>query len=132
KYTQAYSSGGGAPFGANIGGLGGDSGFSDFFEMLFGRTAGAPGTRVRESGGSTYYSGGRVQTVPRTGENYEEDIEVTLQEALTGTQRILQMQVPESCPTCGGRGITGNRVCPACNGEGVQYRTKRLDVKIPA
>jgi DnaJ-class molecular chaperone len=44
----------------------------------------------------------------------------------------LQLQVPEACETCSGRGITGNRVCPTCGGEGVQYRAKRLEVKIPA
>jgi molecular chaperone DnaJ len=41
------------------------------------------------------------------------------------------MEVPEACPTCGGRGILNNRVCPTCNGQGTVSRTKRIEVKIP-
>ena len=69
--------------------------------------------------------------VPRAGQDYEHDIEVTLEEAFSGSQRILQMEVPETCPTCGGRGIVGNHVCQACGGAGTVSRTKRLEVKIP-
>jgi DnaJ-class molecular chaperone len=126
KYSQSYGTPGG---GASFEGFGaGEDGFSDFFEMLFGRTArGGAG-----NAGGGYYTGGRARTSPRTGEDHEQQIDVTLQEAFTGTQRVLQMSVPETCPTCGGRGVAGNRVCATCNGEGVQYRTKRLEVKIPA
>jgi DnaJ-class molecular chaperone len=41
------------------------------------------------------------------------------------------MEVPETCPTCGGRGIVSNRVCQTCGGEGTVSRTRRLEVKIP-
>lgn len=102
-----------------------DEEFSDFFSMLFGQSA--RGTR----GSNPYYSGGRTSTIPRQGENYEHDVDVTLAEALTGTQRILQMEVPEACPTCNGRGMVNNKVCPTCNGEGTINRSKRLEVKIP-
>jgi DnaJ-class molecular chaperone len=123
KYSQSYGTPGG---GTTFDGFStGEDGFSDFFEMLFGRSArGGTG-----SGG--YYSGGRARTTPRIGDDYEEQIEITMEEAFTGTQRILQMSVPETCPTCGGRGVSGNRVCPTCNGAGVQHRTKRIEVKIP-
>jgi len=101
----------------------GDSGFSDFFDMLFGQQG---------MGGTSYYTGGRTSTIPRVGENYEHEIDVTLQEAFGGTQRVLQMEVPEACPTCGGKGILNNRVCPTCGGQGTVNRNKRLEVKIPA
>jgi DnaJ-class molecular chaperone len=65
------------------------------------------------------------------GEDYEHNIEVTLEEAFAGSQRVLQMEVPETCPTCGGRGIASNRVCPTCNGDGTVSRNKRIEVKIP-
>lgn len=125
KYSQTYSTGGGGGFegfGAGVG----DEGFSDFFEMLFGRAR-----RGTAAGGGGFYSGGRTRTTPRTGDDYEEQAEVTLEEAFNGTQRVLQLSVPESCPTCSGRGVLNNRVCPTCNGEGLTHRTKRLEVKIP-
>ena len=126
QYSQSY----GAPDGdvQYEGFGGGQSGSSDFFEMLFGRTArsGAAGS------GGGYYSGGRTRTAPRIGEDHEEPVEVTLEEAFAGTQRILQLSVPDTCPTCSGRGIVGNKVCATCDGAGVQHRTKHLQVKIPA
>jgi len=124
--TGRQTAAGGAP-GSATGGFEGinDEEFSDFFSMLFGQSAG--GTRSS----NPYYSGGRASTVPRRGEDYEHQVEVTLAEALTGTQRVLQMEVPEACPTCNGRGLLNNKVCPTCNGEGTVKRSKRLEVKIP-
>ncbi|MDQ3928619.1 MAG: J domain-containing protein, partial [Chloroflexota bacterium] len=126
KYAQANGGPGGVRYSTTFTE---DGDFSDFFEMLFGRSAGA-GTS-RSAGGNAYYTGGRERTIPRVGQNYEHDIEVTLEEAFSGSQRILQMEVPETCPTCGGRGIVGNRVCQTCGGDGTVSRTKRLEVKIP-
>lgn len=103
-----------------------DGDFSDFFEMLFGRQAGAGA-----GAGGGYYSGGRTSTIPRVGGDYEHEVEVTLEEALTGTQRILQLEVPEACSQCGGRGVVGKAICPTCHGKGTQPRMKRLEVKIP-
>jgi molecular chaperone DnaJ len=119
---DGFSTGGGT-YRTSTSGIPGDTDYSDFFEMLFGRQPGVSGE---------YYSTGRRATVPRTGEDYEHEVEVTLEEAFTGTQRILQMEVPEACQQCGGRGVTGNRVCPVCNGKGTVARMKRIEVKIPA
>jgi len=51
------------------------TGFSDFFEALFG----GMGTRAR------------TRTTPRRGEDYTQTVELTLEEAYHGTSRILQM-----------------------------------------
>ncbi len=125
RYAQSYGDGG-TGTGGGVRFTTGDAGdFSDFFEMLFGRSA-------RSAGGNPFYSGGRTRTMPRVGEDYEHGIEVTLEEAFTGTQRILQMDVPEVCPTCNGTGLISNKVCPTCSGAGTLSRTKRIEVKIPA
>src|SRR5205823_3882774 len=79
-------------FSTGFGGAG-DTGFSDFFDMLFSQGVGG---RTR----NPYYSGGRTSTIPRQGEDYEQEIDVTLEEAFTGGQRVLQMEVPDVCPTC--------------------------------
>jgi DnaJ-class molecular chaperone len=104
----SYAGGAGSPFGGAAAG-GGD--FSDFFETLFGgggggRTAGraGPGFRV-------------------DGQPIEHEVDVTLDEAFTGTQRSLQISSPSGQP----RAITvkippgvdtGSRVRVA--GEGAQ------------
>jgi molecular chaperone DnaJ/curved DNA-binding protein len=102
-----------------------EGGFSDFFEMLFGQGTGAGRAQ------NPYYTGGRARTTPRIGQDYEHEVDVTLEEAFNGTQRILQMEVPEACTNCGGSGIKDGRVCPTCGGSGTVSRTKRLQVKIP-
>lgn len=75
--------GGGAPNG----------GFSDFFETLFGG------------------AGGRRGTMAQKGQDYEQAVDVTLEEVLTGTQRQLRLEVPQT---------TG------------QTTTRTITVKIPA
>ena len=75
----------------------GESGFSDFFETLFGGGDGPGGPG----------SGRRRQTGPRRGRDAEEPVEITIREALNGTQRILQMMQPDGS-------------------------VRRLEVKIPA
>jgi molecular chaperone DnaJ len=131
RYAQSYGGAGGGGSTGSQGyttftGFGDDDGsFSDFFEMLFGQGVGAGRAQ------NPYYTGGRARTSPRIGQDYEHAVDVTLEEAFNGTQRILQMEVPEACPTCGGSGIKDNRVCTTCNGAGTVSRTKRIQVKIP-
>lgn len=80
----------------------GESGFSDFFETLFG--GGGRGGAGRPGGPG---SGRRRQAGPRRGRDVEEPVEITIREALNGTQRILQMMQPDGS-------------------------VRRLEVKIPA
>jgi DnaJ-class molecular chaperone len=101
------------------------TGFSDFFEALFGRRGAA-------TGGTRSGQRSTVQDILRQpGENIEQPVEVTLQEAYGGTTKMFVVQAPETCPTCAGKGEVGNRVCPTCAGLGTTERTKRLEVKIP-
>jgi molecular chaperone DnaJ len=97
------------------------AGFSDFFQTLFGSArpgAGGPRTRFTPR--------------PRRGEDLEVRVEVSFDEAFRGTTRNLQLQAPETCPTCGGTGIVRGAECPTCDGTGVVLRTKTLEVTIPA
>jgi DnaJ-class molecular chaperone len=101
------------------------TGFSEFFEALFGRRgATTGGTRTGQR--STMHD-----IMRQPGENIEQPVEVTLQEAYSGTTKTFVIQAPETCPTCAGKGEVGNRICPACAGVGTTERTKRLEVKIP-
>ena len=57
--------------------FGGGAGFSDFFSQIFGRVGGAPG-------------GFQYQTQPRRGQDLEQQVEITLEEAFHGTSRLIQ------------------------------------------
>jgi DnaJ-class molecular chaperone len=99
------------------------TGFSDFFEALFGRrgaTAGQGSTRTTTQ-----------EAFRQAGENIEQPIEITLADAYRGTTKVFLLQVPEACPTCLGTGRSGNRACPTCGGVGTTTRNKRIEVKIP-
>ena len=68
--------------------FGGQSGFSDFFESLFGRGAAGQGrSRFR-----------------RRGENVEAEITLTLEEAHHGLTQSFTIEGSETCPTCDGTG----------------------------
>jgi len=68
---------------------------------------------------------------PRRGRDTDYPVEVTLEEAYHGTNRILSLQTEEPCSGCGGTGKIQNVPCSACRGLGAVARLKRLDVKIP-
>ena len=130
--TRTY----GTPRGTTGAGMGrGDSpynfedptGFSDFFETLFGRRS-STGTATRTRGAGTGTGGlGAIK-----GEDIEQQVEITLREAFTGTKRSYTVQAPEMCAVCNGTGRVGSRTCAVCGGAGSTMRTKNLEVNIPA
>ncbi len=73
----------------------------------------------------------RRQAPPRRGRDIEHPVEVTLEEAYSGTTRLLSLGVEEPCSVCGGTGRIQNVPCSVCRGSGVVARVKRLEVKIP-
>jgi DnaJ-class molecular chaperone len=113
-----YGGGRGTPFDFDPNG----PGFSDFFEALFGRS-GQMGARGPRSS---------TDLRRRTGDNIEQPVEVTLQEAYLGGSRTFNIQSTEVCSSCKGTGEVGGKLCPNCSGQGVMPRNKRIQVKIPA
>lgn len=79
--------------------------------------------------------GGRSSTIrsrKSKGEDLDVSVEVSFDEAFRGTTRRLDVQSPEECKTCNGTGVVRQSPCPACDGSGTIYRTKTIEVKIPA
>jgi molecular chaperone DnaJ len=97
---------GGTPF--DFGDMGGAEGFGDIFDSI-----------LRDSRG-------RTTRRPLRGQDFEQPVEVSLEEAYRGTTRMLEMQSEEPCPTCKGKG------CRTCGGAGAVLRPRRLEVKIPS
>jgi len=91
----------------------GGAGMDSLFEEMF------TGSRGRRS-------------QPRRGQDIEHAVEITLEEAFSGTSRILSLQSEETCPTCSGTGRVQRAACATCRGAGAVPRVRQLEVKIPA
>jgi DnaJ-class molecular chaperone len=106
--------------------------FSEFFRTLFGdlgaRRGPFQGADVEGPDGGPFASGRRG----RRGGDLETEVEITLEEAYTGTRRTVEFQELAPCQTCGGSGRQGRAACPTCGGAGRLSRTNRVDVSIPA
>jgi DnaJ-class molecular chaperone len=76
---------------------------------------------------------GRTSRQPRSrrGQDIEYPVELTLEEAYHGANRLLSMEVAEPCVTCKGTGRVQNALCATCRGAGMVSRPKRIEVKIP-
>ncbi len=105
----------------------GGTGFSDFFEQLFGRGARAGGFGRRGGGGF-----GEEDLASERGRDIEGDIMVTLEEALRGSVRSVSVRHGVPCEHCGGSGQRARHVCNVCGGTGQVAKTETYQVKIPA
>jgi curved DNA-binding protein len=101
---------------------GADSGFSDFFETVFG------GFRP----GFDAFGGQRTaRSGPRRGQDVEAELALTLEEAFRGGEKTIGLNTRDYCEHCGGSGVSGDRYCPGCGGTGQKTSPKTLTVKIP-
>jgi curved DNA-binding protein len=105
----------------------GGTGFSDFFEQLFG----AAGRRGPAGFGAR---GGfaEEESSPERGHDIEGDILVTLEEAMRGSIRSVSVRHGAPCENCGGSGERGRRVCNVCGGTGQIAKADTYQVKVPA
>jgi curved DNA-binding protein len=105
----------------------GGTGFSDFFEQLFGSRGGRAGAGFGRPGTFTEEDLGAEK-----GRDIEGDIMVTLEEALRGSLRSVSVRHGVPCQHCGGRGERSGHVCNVCGGTGQVAKTETCQVKIPA
>jgi curved DNA-binding protein len=115
------SNAGGADFEFNFGG----TGFSDFFEQLFGARRGA-------AGGPSFSSGADESDFAARGADLESDLMVTLEEALQGSVRTVNVRHAVECEACSGTGRRGQRPCGVCGGAGRVHKSETYQVKVPA
>ena len=96
------------------------SGFSDFFEGLYGR-----GER------RGFGEGGGVPRGPRRGQDAEAEIAISLEDAIRGGEKRLNLTVPAVCPVCAGSGRKGRGFCPNCGGVGEIGVEKTITARLP-
>ncbi len=115
---QSYS----FDFGSEPGG----SGFSDFFEAIFGQA-------FRDRGTGDFGRTGAYQKNrrPRKGMDVTAELEVTLEEIYRGEEKQVQLSMQDLCSACGGTGIQQNSFCPGCGGTGHTDKVKTLKIKVP-
>ena len=113
---RQYDQFGHAAFDGGAGGAGGFGGFDfngadfgdifgDIFGDLFGGRRGSAGAR----------SG------PMKGANLRTSVRITIEEAVFGTEKEIELTVKEECKTCHGTGAkpgTSPETCPKCGGKG--------------
>jgi len=100
----------------------GGTGFSDFFEQVFG----ARGARA----GAGF--GGREEEFGEKGRDIEGDLLVSLEESVRGSVRSVQVRHGVPCENCGGTGQRARHLCNVCGGTGQVARTDTYQVKIPS
>jgi len=110
----------------------GQSGFSDFFEAIFGQggfshASSHPG-RSSAYAYSSSTSSPRSRSTPRH-ENLdiEENIYLNAQEMYIGTEKDFKISYATQCNQCSGRGSN----CYKCGGSGFTSQSKVLKIKIP-
>lgn len=112
---RQYDQFGHAAFEGGAGGAGGFGGFDfsgadfgDIFSDLFGDMFGG-GARRRANNG------------PMQGANVRTSVQITFEEAVFGVEKILELNLKETCPTCKGSGAkpgTSKMTCSKCGGKG--------------
>ena len=97
SFMRGRSSAGGGPGGGAHEFHFGGTGFSDFFEQIFGGMGGRRGAGFGRAGGFDERDFGGER-----GQDIEGDILVTLEEAMRGSVRSVSVQHSVACPQCGG------------------------------
>lgn len=101
-------------------------GFSDFFQSIFGQATAR--AQSRPAAPSTASTTNRV----RRGDDIEQSVEVTLEEAFGGGQRVFTLTGQDRCPRCNGTGLDAEgKACANCKGTGWTSFSRRLEVKLP-
>lgn len=108
---------------AGVSGAGGADGFSGFNPEVFGDFSDILGNFFFGDffGGSR----GKRRSGPVRGSDLQYHMEITLEEAIKGTEKEVTIPRQESCDKCNGTGSSsgeGRKTCPTCNGYGqVRY-----------
>ncbi len=125
-------------------GAGFDAGdMSDFFSQFFGFGE-SPFTARRTGPGNFQSFSFGAKPRPQKAPDLAADVTITLEEAMAGSKRRLELNAEDECEVCGGTGmiaaeekqgkvrlIRSAQPCPNCGGSGVIPGHRTLEVSIP-
>lgn len=113
RFGHQAGPGGFGGFGGTGFGQTGFGGIDEIFEQFFGGMGGM-GSRSRQRG-------------PEQGDHLRYDLEITLEEAFHGGEKVINIPRTELCPDCDGKktqSSTGSQTCSSCGGSGQQQYTR--------
>src|SRR6266446_2742059 len=110
---------GGGPRGQDFEFHFGGTGFSDFFEQLFGSAGGRGPAGFGRRGGFA-----QDDFAQERGRDIEGDIMVTLEEAMRGSVRSVSVRQSVPCDNCDGTGEKAGHLCKVCGGSGHIAKTQ--------
>lgn len=116
----AFDQGAGG-FQGGFGGFGGAGGFEDIFSSFFG--GGGSGF-----GGFGGFGGSSRRSYVEPGRDLRYQMEITLEEAATGTEKTIRYKRNGKCKSCDGTGAepgSSMKTCSKCNGRGYVEVTQR-------
>ncbi len=105
-------------------------GFSDFFKSIFGFDdigQGGQSANFFSQQSSQSFSPNRMQSDL----DMEAELDLSLEDIISGGQKILKFNYKNPCSVCAGQGQTRNGICPTCRGSGETIAEKTIKVKIP-
>ena len=73
----------------------------------------------------------KKKSVPKRGDDINEDISITIKDALRGCDRTINVLHTSECPHCKGRKFINGAVCSFCDGTGEKSELRKITVKIP-
>lgn len=126
---QAFANGAGGAGGFGAGGMNMDDIFSMFGDIFGGRGGGARSARGGFGGFEDIFGGGGGGRAyhadpngPQDGDDMTFRLDVDFDEALFGSERTLDLDLPAQCPECHGTGAAAGAqrvTCKTCGGRGV-------------
>lgn len=102
--------------------------FSQVFENILDGLFTSSST-PQKSSGSTHKT---KKLKPENGRDINLNVTIKMSEAISGTNRTVNVLHSEKCPKCEGRKFINGAKCPMCKGTGEISTHKKLNVKIPA
>ena len=74
----------------------------------------------------------KQQPLPKRGKDIYAEVEISVFDAINGTEKIINVLQSAPCPKCNGRKFVNEAICQHCNGTGEVSKHKKFTVKIPA
>src|SRR3989442_2663661 len=100
-----------ANYSSDLGDLGD---FSEFFRTVFGDLGGRRTGRGVGFDAEDLFGSRR----PRRGQDVQANVQITLEEAFSGTRRTFSLDYDQPCPSCHGAGNVKGQPCATCHGGG--------------